>query len=125
MTARRSSRKQIASGANQGFDNHARVPNAHRWGLGWGLVEGDRLDVEEPAHGQMWAVTTARTAFDGEWTARMSDRDRGRMLGVGLIHRKADRLTELEVRDCCKPIAEARNDIAPAASLIESAKGLG
>ena len=72
------------------------------------------------------AVTTGRTAFDGQRTAWISDRDRGRMLGViaGLIHRKADRLTDLEVRDCGKPIAEARNDIAPAASLIESAKGL-
>jgi len=75
----------------------------------------------------MRAVMTGRTAFDGQRTARMSDRDRGRMLGViaGLIHRNADHLTELEVRDCGKLIAEARNDIAPAASLIESAKGLG
>src|SRR5437763_9496137 len=65
------------------------------------VAEGDRTDVDK-------AVAAARKAMTGKW-ARMSARDRGRLLYKlsQLIERDAAQLAELETRDNGKPIKES------------------
>jgi acyl-CoA reductase-like NAD-dependent aldehyde dehydrogenase len=96
--------------------------------------DGARFDVIDPATGQTVAtvpdarspdvdraVAAARRAFDdGSW-GRVTERERGRLLirASEIILRDLERLAELEVRDCGKPIGEAREDIAESAFMFE------
>src|SRR4051794_34096183 len=97
--------------------------------------DGGRLDVVNPATGEVFAtvpdaqppdvdraIRAARTAFDdGRWSTRTTERERGRALFrvAEAIRRERDRLAELEVRDCGKPIGEAREDVDEAAFMFE------
>jgi acyl-CoA reductase-like NAD-dependent aldehyde dehydrogenase len=68
------------------------------------------------------AVAAARQAFDeGRWGSAVAERDRGRVLLrlAGLVAEHRDELAELEVRDCGKPIADARADIDEVAFMFE------
>ncbi len=98
-------------------------------------LDGKRFDVVNPATGAAFAsvpdaqpadaeraVGAARAAFDdGRWSIATSERERGRALFLvaEAIRRERDRLAELEVRDCGKPIGEAREDIDEAAFIFE------
>lgn len=67
------------------------------------------------------AVAAARAAFEvGDWS-RLTATERGRLLfRLGeLILENADELAALEARDCGKPMATARADIAAAARYFE------
>jgi len=67
------------------------------------------------------AVTAARAAFEGGEWSRLSATERGRLLTKlgALITEHADELAALEARDCGKPMASARADIAAAARYFE------
>jgi acyl-CoA reductase-like NAD-dependent aldehyde dehydrogenase len=68
------------------------------------------------------AVTAARRAFDdGTWGAAVAERERSRILlrMAGLVRERFDELVELEVRDCGKPLADARGDIDEVAFMFE------
>ncbi|HEX9259977.1 MAG TPA: aldehyde dehydrogenase family protein [Acidimicrobiales bacterium] len=68
------------------------------------------------------AVRAASRAFvDGTWGMAVSERERARLLlrMAELVRRDRDQLAELEVRDCGKPIADARADIDEVAFLFE------
>jgi len=68
------------------------------------------------------AVGAARRAFDGgAWGAAVSERDRGRLLlgMAALVRERHEELAQLEVRDCGKPIADARADIDEVAFMFE------
>ncbi|MEX0834316.1 MAG: aldehyde dehydrogenase family protein [Actinomycetota bacterium] len=98
-------------------------------------AEGGRLDVINPATGEVFAtvpsaterdvelaVESARNTFDdGEWPARTSGRDRGRILlrAAEIIRRERDRLAGIETRDNGKPIGDAREDVDEAAFIFE------
>ena len=95
---------------------------------------GGRFDVFDPSNGSVIArapdsqprdveaaIDAARTAFDeGSW-ATGSPRERQRVLlrAGEIMRREAERLSELEVRDCGKPLAEAREDVDEAAYMFE------
>jgi betaine-aldehyde dehydrogenase len=97
-------------------------------------ADGSRFDVIDPATEEAiatvpdskaadaeLAVAAARRAFDeGPWP-RTSERDRERVLlrAADIVRREADRLAELEVHDCGKPIGEAREDVDEAAFMFE------
>jgi betaine-aldehyde dehydrogenase len=99
-----------------------------------GARSGARFDVVDPATGKTIAtvpdaeapdvdraVAAARSAFDdGTWAA-VTERERGRLLirVSELIRRDLERLAELEVLDCGKPIGEAREDIEESAFMFE------
>jgi betaine-aldehyde dehydrogenase len=96
--------------------------------------DGSRFDVIDPATEEVIAtapdskaedaeaaVEAARRGFDdGPWP-RTGERERERVLlrAAEIVRREADRLAEMEVRDCGKPIAEAREDVAEAAFILE------
>jgi acyl-CoA reductase-like NAD-dependent aldehyde dehydrogenase len=96
---------------------------------------GARFDTLDPATGEVLAsvpaagpddvelaVAAARRAFDGgAWGQAVSERDRARFLFrlAELVRRDRDRLAEIEVRDCGKPIADARADIDEVAFMFE------
>jgi acyl-CoA reductase-like NAD-dependent aldehyde dehydrogenase len=68
------------------------------------------------------AVRSARRAFDdGSWGLGVSERDRARILFrmAELVRMRAEELAVLEVRDCGKPIADARFDIEEVAFQLE------
>lgn len=67
------------------------------------------------------AVAAARAAFDGGAWSRLTAAERGRLLLrlSQLITDNADELTELEARDCGKPMRAARADIQAAARYFE------
>jgi acyl-CoA reductase-like NAD-dependent aldehyde dehydrogenase len=68
------------------------------------------------------AVRAARRAFDdGSWGATVSERDRARILFrmAELVRMRAEELAVLEVRDCGKPLADARFDIEEVAFQLE------
>ncbi len=68
------------------------------------------------------AVRAARRAFDdGAWGAARSERGRAAVLFrmAALVRDQAEALAELEVRDCGKPIADARTDIDEVAFMFE------
>ncbi|MBK9178087.1 MAG: aldehyde dehydrogenase family protein [Acidimicrobiales bacterium] len=97
--------------------------------------DGDRFDTIDPATGAVLAsvpsgteadvdraVAAARRVFDeGPWGMRTPERERARVLlrTAELVRAERDRLAELEVRDCGKPLAEARADIDEVAFLFE------
>lgn len=79
------------------------------------VPSADSADVDR-------AVRAARRAFDeGHWGDRVSERDRARVLFrmAALVRERADELAVLEVRDCGKPLADARADIDEAAFMLE------
>ncbi|HJV04625.1 MAG TPA: aldehyde dehydrogenase family protein, partial [Actinomycetota bacterium] len=96
--------------------------------------EGSRFDVVDPATEEVIAtapdstaadaeaaIDAARRAFDeGPWP-RTGERERERVLlrAAEIVRREADRLAEMEVRDCGKPLAEAKEDVAEAAFILE------
>ncbi len=97
--------------------------------------DGDRFDTIDPATGAVLAsvpsgteadvdraVAAARRVFDeGPWGMRVPERERARVLlrTAELVRAERDRLAELEVRDCGKPLAEARADIDEVAFMFE------
>ncbi|MBK4215527.1 aldehyde dehydrogenase family protein [Paracoccus caeni] len=96
-------------------------------------ASGDRLDVIDPATGQVFAriaagnaqdidaaVAAARRALDGEW-GRLTATERGRILSraSALVQEAADELAALEARDTGKPISQARADITATARYLE------
>jgi betaine-aldehyde dehydrogenase len=96
--------------------------------------DGSRFDVIDPATEEVIAtapdsnapdaeaaIDAARRAFDeGPWP-RASERERERVLlrAAEIVRREADRLAEMEVRDCGKPLAEAKEDVAEAAFIFQ------
>jgi betaine-aldehyde dehydrogenase len=83
------------------------------------VPESQREDV-------IWAAQAAREAFDiGPWK-NTTALDRGKFIFKisELIKRESKRLTELEVRNCGKPLAEAEFDVADAANCFEFYGGL-
>src|SRR5919197_4824151 len=96
--------------------------------------DGARFDVIDPATGQTIAtvpdargsdvdaaVEAARRAFDDASWPAVTERERGRLLirASEIIRRDQERLAELEVLDCGKPIGEAREDIEESAFMFE------
>jgi acyl-CoA reductase-like NAD-dependent aldehyde dehydrogenase len=97
--------------------------------------DGARFDTLDPATAAVLAsvpragaadvdraVAAARRAFDdGTWGAAVAERDRARLLLAiaELVRDHRDELAELEVRDCGKPLADARFDIDEVAFMFE------
>ena len=76
---------------------------------------GKAADIER-------AVAAARRAFDdGSWGAAVAERERARVLlrMAELVRERAEELAILEVRDCGKPLADARTDIDEVAFMFE------
>jgi acyl-CoA reductase-like NAD-dependent aldehyde dehydrogenase len=68
------------------------------------------------------AVGAAREAFDSDrWSGNVAERQRAGVLFrmAELLRDQADDLARLEVRDCGKPIADARADVDEAAFMFE------
>ena len=100
-----------------------------------GAADGRTFDTLDPATGSVLAsvprgaaadvdraVTAARRAFDdGTWGAAVAERERSRILlrMAELVRDRFDELVELEVRDCGKPLADARGDIDEVAFMFE------
>lgn len=98
-------------------------------------LNGATLDVVDPSTGSVIAVVPAaaaadvdlavraarRASDDGTWGAAVAERERGRILFrmAELVREQRDELAELEVRDCGKPIADARGDIDEVAFMFE------
>ncbi|CAN5670113.1 aldehyde dehydrogenase DhaS [soil metagenome] len=98
-------------------------------------ADGTTFETRDPATGHILAdiascgaadvsraVGAARTAFDtGTWSGAVAERQRGAVLGriAEGIRAQRDELAELEVRDCGKPLADARADIDEAAFMFE------
>jgi acyl-CoA reductase-like NAD-dependent aldehyde dehydrogenase len=98
-------------------------------------VAGETFETSDPATGATLAavprgrtadvaaaVSSARRAFDdGRWGSAVAERDRARILlrMASLVEERRDELAELEVRDCGKPIADARADIDEVAFMFE------
>ena len=98
-------------------------------------VDGEVFETHDPATGQVMAtvpaadaadvhraVGAARRAFDeGPWGERVAERERARVLFrmAELVRERAEELAVLEVRDCGKPIADARADVEEAAFMLE------
>ena len=97
--------------------------------------DGARFDTTDPATGEVLAsvpaagaadvdraVQAARRAFDdGPWGMAVPERTRARLLQTmaDIVRRRAEELAVLEVRDCGKPIADARGDVEEVAFLLE------
>ena len=98
-------------------------------------LDGDVFATTDPATGEVVAmvpaakaadvsraVAAARRAFDdGRWGAAVSERERSRVLlrMADLVRERAEDLAVLEVRDCGKPLADARADIDEVAFMFE------
>jgi acyl-CoA reductase-like NAD-dependent aldehyde dehydrogenase len=98
-------------------------------------ASGARLDTHDPATGAPLAsvpagaepdvdraVRAARRTFDdGTWGSARPERERGRILATmaELVRAQRDALAELEVRDCGKPLADARADIDEVAFMLD------
>ncbi|MGD9705836.1 MAG: aldehyde dehydrogenase [Acidimicrobiia bacterium] len=98
-------------------------------------VEGEVFETHDPATGEELAtvpaadaadvdraVRAARRAFDdGTWGASVSERERARVMFrmAALVRERRDDLAVLEVRDCGKPLADARADIDEVAFMLE------
>lgn len=98
-------------------------------------ADGDTFDTVDPATGEVLATVpraraedagraaaAARRAFDdGTWGMAVAERDRARILlrVAELVRQQAEELARLEVRDCGKPIADARADIDEVAFMFE------
>jgi acyl-CoA reductase-like NAD-dependent aldehyde dehydrogenase len=97
--------------------------------------DGATLDTFDPSTGEVlasvpagsavdidWAARAARRASDdGSWGNAVAERERSRLLFkmAELVREQRDELAELEVRDCGKPIADARGDIDEVAFMFE------
>ncbi|AUL48924.1 aldehyde dehydrogenase [Bordetella trematum] len=94
---------------------------------------GDSIDVIDPSTGVVFeqlargnaadidlAVQAARRAYEGPWGA-LSAAERGRLLLAlsRLILDHHDELTQLESRDCGKPLKQARADVTAVARYFE------
>jgi len=77
------------------------------------LARGRAADIEA-------AVVAARAAKDGTW-GRLAPAEKGRLLGrlARLVGDHADELALIEARDCGKPLAQARADVAACARYFE------
>ena len=66
------------------------------------------------------AVRAARRAFEGPW-GRLAPAEKGRVLArlARAVLDHADELALIEARDCGKPLAQARNDVAACARYFE------
>ena len=98
-------------------------------------IDGERMDVYNPATGEMEltvprssekdaeaAVAAARRAFDdGGWSHKTTPRERGRLLlrAAEIVERDLEKLAEMETRDMGKPIGESREDIQEVAFMFE------
>jgi acyl-CoA reductase-like NAD-dependent aldehyde dehydrogenase len=98
-------------------------------------ASGETFDTIDPATGEVLAtvpacaaadvdaaVAAARVAFDSDrWSGAVAERERATVLHriADGIRAAAEELAELEVRDCGKPIADARADIDEAAFMFE------
>src|SRR5262245_46809092 len=98
-------------------------------------VEGEVFETHDPATGAVLAtlpaadavdvdraVRAARRAFDGgTWGMAVAERDRAAVLFrmAALVRDQRDALAELEVRDCGKPLVDARADIDEVAFMLE------
>jgi aldehyde dehydrogenase (NAD+) len=77
------------------------------------IARGDADDID-------FAILTARTAFEGEW-GLMSAAERGRLLHkLSLaITERVDEFTQIEARDCGKPLKQAHADAMAVARYFE------
>ena len=98
-------------------------------------IEGERLDVYNPATGEVAltvpkstekdveaAVDVARRKFDdGRWSFRTTPRERGRILlkAAEIVYRDLEQLAKMETLDSGKPLSEAREDITEVAFMFE------
>lgn len=98
-------------------------------------LEGEVFETHDPATGEVLAtvpaangadvdraVRAARRAFDdGTWGSATSERARARLLlqMAALVRDQLEELAVLEVRDCGKPLADARLDIEEVAFQLE------
>jgi betaine-aldehyde dehydrogenase len=98
-------------------------------------IDGERMDVHNPATGEVLltvpkasekdaeaAVLAARRTFDdGGWSHRTTPRERGRILlrAAEVVNRDLEKLAEMETLDCGKPISESREDISEVAFMLE------
>ena len=103
-----------------------------RWVQG---IEGEVFETHDPATGEELAtvpaadsadvdraVRAARRAFDdGTWSNAVPERERARILHAmaALVRDQLEELAVLEVRDCGKPIADARADIEEVAFQLD------
>lgn len=96
-------------------------------------ASGESLPMIDPSNGQEFAriargrsedidraIVAARRAYAGAWGA-MAPVERGRILAqVGrLILDHAEELTQIEARDCGKPVKQAKNDVLACARYFE------
>jgi len=94
---------------------------------------GETLPMLDPSDGQPFAaiaagsapdidaaVNAARRAIDGRW-GKLAPAEKGRLLAklARAIEDHADELALIEARDCGKPLAQAKNDVAAAARYFE------
>ncbi|MEY2959700.1 MAG: hypothetical protein RLZZ01_2268 [Actinomycetota bacterium] len=100
-----------------------------------GAADGSTFETHDPSNGAVLAnvprakhvdvdraVAAARRTFDdGTWGGAVAERERARILlrMSALVADRRDELAELEVRDCGKPIADARADIDEVAFMFE------
>jgi acyl-CoA reductase-like NAD-dependent aldehyde dehydrogenase len=98
-------------------------------------IDGERMDVYDPATGEVEltvpkssekdveaAVSAARRTFDeGGWSHRTTPRERGRVLlrAATIVERDLEQLAEAETKDSGKPIGESREDIEEVAFMFE------
>jgi acyl-CoA reductase-like NAD-dependent aldehyde dehydrogenase len=98
-------------------------------------VSGEVFETYDPATGEVLAtvpaastadvdraVLAARRAFDdGSWGQAVAERERARLMHrmAALVREQLDDLAVLEVRDCGKPIADARADIDEVAFMLD------
>ena len=110
------------------------TPAAHFVGNRWvPPATGATLPMIDPSDGQPFAtiaagtapdvdaaVESARRAFDGAW-GRLAPAEKGRLLAklARTILDHADELALIEARDCGKPLAQARADVAACARYFE------
>jgi aldehyde dehydrogenase (NAD+) len=110
------------------------TPARHFIGNRWvAPADGATLPMIDPSDGQPFAaiasgtppdvdaaVRSARAAFDGPW-GRLAPAEKGRLLArLGrAIQDHAKELALIEARDCGKPLAQARNDVAACARYFE------
>jgi aldehyde dehydrogenase (NAD+) len=110
------------------------TPAQHFVGNRWiAPAEGATLPMIDPSDGRPFAtiasgtaadtdaaVRSARRAFGGIW-GRLAPAEKGRLLAklARAIDEHADELAQIEARDCGKPLAQARNDVAACARYFE------
>ena len=98
-------------------------------------VDGERFATVDPATGAVVATVPRSRAADvdravaaayrafhgGAWGMAVSERERARVLlrMAALVRERAEELAVLEVRDCGKPIADARADVDEVAFQLE------